>query len=52
MSTLDVFMAELGISVAILMLRYGKPRGLVDYVGFTIVMWGAVMCVFNLVSAV
>ena len=45
-------MSELGIAMAIIMLRYGRPKGLVDYIGFTIVAWGAVMCVFNLVSVV
>lgn len=48
MSAIDVFMAELGIAIAVIMLRYEKPNGLLDYIAFTIVIWGAVMCIFSL----
>lgn len=48
MSTIDVFIAELGIAFAIIMLRYEKPNDLIDYIALTIVTWGAVMSIFSL----
>lgn len=52
MSVIDVFMAGLVIAIAILTLRYEKPRGPVDFIVLTILVWGAVMGVFYLASIV
>ena len=51
MSTLEFLTSSFVIAFAILMLRYEKPRGLVSHLVFTYVVWGAVMCVFSLISA-
>lgn len=52
MSTIPVLPTALAIAVAVIILRYTRPRDMVDYIGFTLVLWGAVLGVFSLAQQV
>lgn len=48
MSAAFVFMAAFVVTAAVIMLRYGHPTDLGDYIALALVVWGAVLYVISL----